>query len=788
MTTSHIPDFESWLDMSRDSAHEGLYFLGPRQSRITFYTQQVRALQLVHALAGTSRLKSGEKIAVVGAGAAGVTSALAFAMAGAQVTLYDPAADILQLQSASPRLLHPHVYEWPAMGALDDQAGLPILDWTADTGGAVATQLTLEFNAACSRLSSRLRFAGGHTLEAVEPYGANWRLRFAGVDGPKSYAKVVLAMGFGREQVYAGAEPQAYWKGGGADLSGLEAEAGASCFVSGKGDGGLTELMALIISQFQHVAFAREFLSQFPGDALTRAADAAYAGLRVGEDLEPAFEREILPVLLEGDVLAWLGTRLRTDRTLTLNSPAPLFENGRAARLNQIMAYGILKASEAATAVTRLAGMVRDVLPVADGASILFEDDKPDPYPVRRAICRHGPGTDALYHMAKVQYDAHLTRAEATLAAKPELGPPLALHPATFDYFEDLKISGLGASPEAGTLTSASARRRSSVRLALDGASHRLSEQGPVPLSLAANRCDQGNPCEIHLAALPSQIPHAQDLVRLAAASSGRITLTADPVVHAAWSALDPKILAKPHPGPGYRPVAADLDGVGHAIDACLLRLLDDKLSAVFASGKHARLGPISPDIVTPVEASWLLWRPHLESDPYLRARFLTWLNSVDPRGCTPWPGDYAVTPDLVAALVLILATHLGQPLKPLAPDTATQGNLALGDSGAVAIGSGCLELDGDPIWMRNDPEDWGVDALILSGTAEVNMVGPYDRLMRGDGESLREARRVRPAMILNGPAWRTPLSLGLTEWLEAVEAEFAALKARQDKVLEMFK
>ena len=89
-----------------------------------------------------------------------------------------------------------------------------------------------------------------------------------------------------------------------------------------------------------------------------------------------------------------------------------------------------------------------------------------------------------------------------------------------------------------------------------------------------------------------------------------KVTLTADPVVHAAWSALDPKILAKPHPGPGYRPVAADLDGIGHAIDARLLRLLDGKLSAVFASGKHARLGPISPDIVTPVEATFPLDHP----------------------------------------------------------------------------------------------------------------------------------------------------------------------------------
>jgi len=80
---------------------------------------------------------------------------------GNDVTLYDPAASILQLQSASPRLLHPHIYEWPRLGSLDDHAGLPVLDWSANHGGAVCTRLKMDFDAAETRLQN-LTFKPGH--------------------------------------------------------------------------------------------------------------------------------------------------------------------------------------------------------------------------------------------------------------------------------------------------------------------------------------------------------------------------------------------------------------------------------------------------------------------------------------------------------------------------------------------------------------------------------------------------------------------------------------------------
>lgn len=146
---------------------EGVYFLGAFDRRITFYSQQVRGLRLAHALDTRGLIVKTDKIAVIGAGAAGLSFALCAALLGYNVTLYDPANKALQLQSASPRLLHPHIYEWPNIGSLDDRAGLPLLDWKSDTGGSVCGKLQNDFEAALKRLT-HLQFQAEHKLVAME--------------------------------------------------------------------------------------------------------------------------------------------------------------------------------------------------------------------------------------------------------------------------------------------------------------------------------------------------------------------------------------------------------------------------------------------------------------------------------------------------------------------------------------------------------------------------------------------------------------------------------------------
>ena len=190
-------NLNNWMTSGTIPGVEGLYFVGTLDRRITFYSQQVRALELVRAMHESGKVDTSESIAVVGAGAAGVTCALALALLDCRVTLFDPADEVLQLQSDSPRLLHPHIYEWPSLGSLERDAALPFLNWELETGGAVAAKLVQEFHGHRARLQQKLFWKERHRLTSLAPEGSEWRLNF---DNGSSYVvkQVILAMGLRR--------------------------------------------------------------------------------------------------------------------------------------------------------------------------------------------------------------------------------------------------------------------------------------------------------------------------------------------------------------------------------------------------------------------------------------------------------------------------------------------------------------------------------------------------------------------------------------------------------------
>ncbi len=49
----------------------GVFVLGCFERRVTLYSQQVRALNLVHSLFAEGRLREGDRVAIVGAGRPG---------------------------------------------------------------------------------------------------------------------------------------------------------------------------------------------------------------------------------------------------------------------------------------------------------------------------------------------------------------------------------------------------------------------------------------------------------------------------------------------------------------------------------------------------------------------------------------------------------------------------------------------------------------------------------------------------------------------------------------------
>lgn len=311
-----------WIEISSLPGNEGLFFLGTCERRITFYSQQVRAFRLVRALHERGFLKQNDAIAVVGAGAAGLTSALALGLLGYDVSLYDPAVEVLQLQSASSRLLHPHIYEWPELGSLEKSAGLPFLDWQLATGKPIAEQLAAEFHSYNAMLP-KLIWNKASELERLERFCTEWRLTFAG-GTTRIFQKVFLTMGFGDERTVGAAHTYDYWKERGVGAAAVEAKAFATYLVSGNGDGALTDILNLLIEGFEHVAFTETFLDYFNQDILRTTVLKAYEGLAPKADLEPAFEEEVLKTFAERQILDRLVPKIRTDRLLTINSDGPL--------------------------------------------------------------------------------------------------------------------------------------------------------------------------------------------------------------------------------------------------------------------------------------------------------------------------------------------------------------------------------------------------------------------------------------------------------------------------------
>jgi len=198
---------------------------------------------------------------------------------------------------------------------------------------------------------------------------------------------------------------------------------------------------------------------------------------------------------------------------------------------------------------------------------------------------------------------------------------------------------------------------------------------------------------------------------------------------------------------------------------------------AIIASGTCTKLHKIDESIRHAVTSIWADWSATLQGAAALRFDFLRWLANIEQGARTPWSGDHAQLPRMAAALLLMLATHLEEPLMPA---SIKRGNLTFSGN-AEALGSGCDTIEGGPLTIWDRPDQWDVDALILSGSAEVEVYSPDDTLLNAGsiGLGMRSARRVRPAIIRNDHAWRQKLNGPLATWKQAVQQEFEGWRQR---------
>ncbi len=735
-----------------------------------------------------SVVKDGERVAVIGAGAAGSTIAAALALTGKTVTLYDPADKILQLQSASTKLLHPHIYEWPKLGALDDRAGLPIMDWKAGVGGEVCDALRAEFAKIIASLPE-LSFVSGHKLIDIVARDKGWLLNFDNGGKPQQriFQHVVLAMGFGSERKTGDVEPEDYWRPGAIGTTATEPVAGTRYFVSGNGDGALTEALRLLIDGFEHVAFTRKFLEYIPDGDLRSAANVIFSGTTLDQDVEAAFRDELSQVLTLHGVLDRLRPQLRKDRAVTLNAHGPLFAANRASQLNQCMVFAVMEAAKLeGLQIGRTTGFVTGTTPVFGGTvpNGVASAGAPHSENYGHLIFRHGPNTDERYEPAGVLLAAYKIHLLPFLAGNPLLAAPPSLQEATYTFFEDLRIEKVADHASRQSQFEKALQARHVIEILADAATGVAVERGTRTLEEVGQECELlADRITIDLYLDPGAVDHAADLVRLSRASMGRVDLRAHPSVYGKWQALFAGITSAPAPSSVRQARDLDSSSLATAVDESLIRALNAAIEKTTTTGVSPKLGSLSKELCAEIDATWKEWRDRFNSDPALRFDFLRWLAQVDQKNVSPWDGERGGIQRIANALIMIAATNCSVKLEPISGE---RGNFGF-ESDAVGLASGCDAIGDDPIAIRTEPDDWGVDALVLSASSEVEVICPRGRIMDGGKASrtMRAARRVSPAIIQNSRYWRVLLAGDLTIWKEAVDAEFQEWKVRQDEELE---
>lgn len=258
----------------RATPSHSIYVLGCFAKSVTLYSQQVRGLNLVYGLSKTRALRRGQDVAIIGAGAAGLTAAVAAAYRGAKVTVFDELAGPMQLQQNNrQRWIHPFIYEWPYENDLraerlrEGDARLPLLSWTADYAANVARRITSQWE----------------YLQQSYRIEANWCVRDLRISCRRkgaidvswnggcraSFSLLILALGFGLEPKRHGQD--SYWAEDDLDGSFRKPRSPHKWLLSGGGDGALTDLMRLSIHRFRQDEILSLFVSYQGIDGLKSA-------------------------------------------------------------------------------------------------------------------------------------------------------------------------------------------------------------------------------------------------------------------------------------------------------------------------------------------------------------------------------------------------------------------------------------------------------------------------------------------------------------------------------------
>lgn len=249
--------------------NDKLYCLGPFPKRVSFAAQQNRALNLVWALHECGKFGPNQRIAVIGAGLAGLTAAAAFIGHRCDVDVYESSAVTLPRQRATDhRMAHPTINQWP-LEHLNPTTRFPFMEWYAATCDQVTKELSEQFDAIIKGTPNRV--LTDYTVFRAVPVGTDLiELRTTPrIANNEPYHIVLIAIGFGQEKPQSPFSPPDYWASD--NLERLRNLKNPPKFiVSGCGDGGLIDALRLAYLGFDKGRLSFEVAAKLSGTPLAK--------------------------------------------------------------------------------------------------------------------------------------------------------------------------------------------------------------------------------------------------------------------------------------------------------------------------------------------------------------------------------------------------------------------------------------------------------------------------------------------------------------------------------------
>ena len=205
---------EAWNRMRLEKM-PGVFFLaGGNEKRMSTFAQQNRAISLVGCLLDMPNIAGTppKRVAVVGAGAAGVTAASVLAWREVNAVIYEKEAEPLGAYARTTRHIDPRLYEWPRVDWNRTNAELPLLNWSGKPGRDVTLDLRAQWTEWCRLFGpdsphNHIAWRPRHLVEEVVPNGdpnapsyAIHGKRDRGTFADAGFDTVLLALGPGRPQ------------------------------------------------------------------------------------------------------------------------------------------------------------------------------------------------------------------------------------------------------------------------------------------------------------------------------------------------------------------------------------------------------------------------------------------------------------------------------------------------------------------------------------------------------------------------------------------------------------